>query len=462
MRGQPQRGGAVRRALFFRVVADHLRRDLPRRIRGRRGEDGAGDPRAGLADEVQIADDLVLRPVGVLLVAVPFGRQVGDRAVAVGAPRAEPAPVDVVDARNAGGIRGERGLFADQPHARRRADREESGLRVERVVVQAHAVSRRRVDEVHVSLLPLRLVGDRDGDLVLVRVVGVVPRFGAGEVPGGRADLEGVRGDDADLAAAGRHHAELARVRPPVVPPFAAVGAERDPFPVGRNRGVRMVVVAVGELRRLARLRIDPEQMVAGVDDVAERVAAVVGLADHHRPRRIAVACFPMRIHVHHRDDEFARGRPCIGNDVMIEIGQPSRLGRVQQLQPELPRRVLPAGVRSARPQERESPPVRRPLRRGVLGALCEETVARSVDLDQPNRGAGRRFAAMGAAVDVGDPGAVGRERGAAGRGQVVDDVGGDGIGHLALRMLGRVRDGRPARIVPSDRSRRRGGSRLA
>ena len=175
VRGQLHRIRPVRRPLLLRVVPDRLRPQLRRALRRGGRKDGAGDPLAGLAGDVQISDHFVFRPIRIMLAAVLPRREIGDRAVPIRPPGAEPAPIDVVDARRPVRIGRERGLLADQPHPRRRADREEAALRVERIIVQPCALARRRIDEADVGVVPLLLVRDRHGELVFVRVVGIVP-----------------------------------------------------------------------------------------------------------------------------------------------------------------------------------------------------------------------------------------------------------------------------------------------
>ena len=204
--------------------------------------------------------------------------------------------------------------------------------------------------------------------------------------------------------------------------------------PSGEIDGVRVVVGTARELSGGAAAGVDAEEVMPGVNAIAERVAAVVDLVQHGGARRGVVLDEALGVDIDHRDQAAAVGQPGAGLHLIGQVGQPLGLAAGHRQEPELARRF---GV--GRAQEGELRAIGRPGRRAVARAGGQAAVVAAGERDGADVGLAAHRLARDLRADVGDRFAVGREGGAAHGWQVEDDLGANRLarcraGHRDLR----------------------------
>ena len=278
--------------------------------------------------------------------------------------------------------------------------------------------------------------------------VGLLAFFGMGECddeaasvgrPGGATGGDDAGGEALDLAAVGGHDAEFAAERSADLALGGAVGGEGDPAAIGREDGVGVVVGAAGELGGFAVGGVDAEEVMPGVDAVAERVAAVVDVA-HDGGAGLAVVGYEAGgVDVDDGDQGGAVGRPDAAFDGVGEVGESARLAAGEREKPDLAGGIGVGGVGGA--EEGELRAVGRPDGGAVARTGGQLAIAVGVvEGDGADVRLGGHGFARGAGGDVGDGRAVGGDCGSGDGGQVEDQLGRDRLARLA--GFGRARSG--------------------
>ena len=384
------------------------------RARGVRGNDGES---LAVGSRVEAADQLAPRAYGLELSRGRHGVHTG---CARGIGEEEHAP-----------------LMPDQ--RRRGRDREEAGLRIDRVVREAPALARGEIEQVEVALPGVVLGRADERDLLLARR--------ASRPPGDAADGDDIARESAHAPARDGHHAQLRAPGRAFVPPPRAVRGERKPLAVGRDGERAVLEVAAGQSPRAPAHRRYGEDLPPRAAAPADRVASVVDLvhlADARDGRLpLGGGGRGVGIDVARAVDRCAVRRPDELGDAAAQRGQRSRLAALRGQQPDLRRSFFLAA------QERERAPVRRPAWRAVARPGGE----------RPRRPAAKRHAldvrfacqrlAIDARDDVGDRPVAGADRRRAHRGHIEHEVAVERAGRWRCRWcwLGHW---------PSPRARRR------
>jgi len=142
-------------------------------------------------------------------------------------------------------------------------------------------------------------------------------------------------------------------------------GGEGDRAAIGRPRRIRVVVVALGDLPRLAAVETDREDVGAPVVGEALPVEAVLERGDDPRRPRLPLLLLRVRLDpaADPRDEgqPAALGRPCRRAHPVAQVGEPSRLAARERHDVEL---ALLLGLSLG--DEGQTAAVGRPARRGV------------------------------------------------------------------------------------------------